>query len=207
MKPKATKKTDTDTDTHAARLAVDFNPSGPEPRAPLNPKLRLPVLIASVVILGTLALSAVNLVRIRIANKNTNGMEQKNARLHEEIKDATKTIAGANAARTKATGTGRWLATLLNTQPFIISVLDEIGSKAVSVQSLSLKLSEGQSQIDGLEIVMLGDAKEISHSIEAMTTRLQAAGFLLVSPDPIPVNGGVRFRGKFIFPPANLITY
>lgn len=206
-KTKTKTKAETNTDTHAAGLAVDFNPSDQEPRTSLNPKLRLPILAASALILGTLALSASNLVYLRIINKNTESTVQKNAGLHEEIKEATKVIAGANAARTKATGTGRWLATLLNTQPFVLSVLNEIGSKAVSVQSLSLKLSEGQSQIDSLEIVMLGDAKEISHYLESMTTRLQATGLLLVSPDPTPINGGIRFRGKFIFPPANVITY
>jgi hypothetical protein len=199
-------KTKTKTVPVTIRLACDFNPLDAEPRAPLNSRLRLPVLLGTAIIAGTLALSAVNLARLRIVNRTTNALEQQSARLHEEIREATKTIATANAARTKATGTGRWLATLLNTQPFLLTALDEIAGKPVSVQSLSLKLSEGQSQIDSLEIVMLGDVREISHCIEAMTSRLQADGFLLVSPDPIPVNGGIRFRGKFIFPPASVLA-
>lgn len=188
-------------------LAIDLNPSPVEPRVALNPKLRPVFLLSVIILVATFMLTGVNMVRMRVANKQTERASQEENQLREQIKDTTLAIAKANAARTKAEGMGRWLTTLLNTQPFVISVLSDIGEKAISVQSVNLILSEGQAQIDSVGIIFLGDAKLISQHIENMTSRLQTAGFQLVSPDSVPTNGGIRFRGRFIYPPANSINW
>lgn len=187
-------------------VATDLKPEFPSFRPQLPRKYKSVFWGGLIVSAVMLAFVGINYSNLSQADTAISKGESSVAAMDSETKVITSDIIKASANRARAERLGLWVGSAINLQPFILAALDGMPEQ-LSVQSFSVRLTKGQAQIDSVEIVLLGDVRRINRQIDNMTNRFQAAGMQLVSPDPVAIPGGVRFRGKFIYPPAHIINW
>lgn len=192
--------------THHSRLGIDLNPNPVVARPQLDQRHRAVFWAGLLMIAGLGVFSLLNYVSTQQAGRDAAVARTENRELKDQRRMIKRTVRQAMVDRNRAERMGRWLTTALNTQPFVLDCLTDV-PKDVTVQSFTMKMTEGQANVDSVEIVFLGDVKAISVHIDRMVSRLLDAGVLVRSPDPVPTTGGLRFKGSFIFPPANEIRW
>jgi hypothetical protein len=165
-------------------------------------------------VFGTLVLGIFCLLALFGTNElATSAVESQAAQVRRAIAEEQTRMAARNSEiqaitrnRQRAEDIGQWLRVSLSVQPVLAAALEDLPEE-LTVRNFALQLAEGQSQISNLEVTLLGDGRLINRQIDLMTQRFQNAGLQLVSPDPGAVDGGIRFRGRFLFLPPDQIRW